>query len=63
MREHILRNLEFANGEYHIYVEHAVSVPTPAEEPAPPAEETIVLDHDESSASSTDDGGYESAED
>ncbi|MED6223711.1 hypothetical protein PIB30_076703 [Stylosanthes scabra] len=63
MREHILRNLEFANGEYHIYVEHAVSVPTPAEEPAPPTEETIVLDHDESSASSTDDGGYESTED
>ncbi|MED6108275.1 hypothetical protein PIB30_022232 [Stylosanthes scabra] len=53
-------HLEF---EFHIYVEHEVSVPHPTENPTAPEVEPIVLDDEGSSSTSTDDGGYESAED
>ncbi|MED6219566.1 hypothetical protein PIB30_036906 [Stylosanthes scabra] len=61
MCENILRNFGLVE-EFHIYVEHEVSVPQPAK--MPPAEpEPIVIDSEDSAPSSTNDGGYENAGD
>ncbi|MED6206886.1 hypothetical protein PIB30_030768 [Stylosanthes scabra] len=62
MRENVLRNYGLSE-EFHIYVEHEVSMPHPAENPPAQEAEAIVIDDEDSSSSSTDDGGYESADD
>ncbi|MED6176683.1 hypothetical protein PIB30_090587, partial [Stylosanthes scabra] len=63
MCEHLMRNIGLVN-EFHVYVEHEVDVPIPAEvEREPEVEEVVVEKVLSSSSSSTDDGGYESADD
>ncbi|MED6130158.1 hypothetical protein PIB30_115273, partial [Stylosanthes scabra] len=63
MRANVVRNFGLSE-QFDIFVEHEVNVPLLATAPGDTDAEPIVVDEGEGlSSSSTDDGGYESAED